>query len=138
MESIDQLFQSYSELLGNAKDCEPDLISITAIASVLHSFYSGMEKIFLFVAKEVDTNVPIGSGWHKALLTQMTEETKTRKSVISTEIAEKLNEYLGFRHVFRNIYCDLLDWSMLEKLILPVEKIWTDVKTEINLFLETK
>ena len=36
----------------------PDLVEITALASVLHSFYNGLENVFLSISKAVDADVP--------------------------------------------------------------------------------
>lgn len=48
---IDHLFESYADLLEQAQKKAPDLVEITAVASVLHSFYNGLENIFLSIAK---------------------------------------------------------------------------------------
>jgi hypothetical protein len=39
---------------------------MTALASVLHSFYNGLENIFLSIARHVDQQVPTGDRWHRA------------------------------------------------------------------------
>jgi len=55
---IDQLFESYADLLEQAQKKAPDLVEVTAMASVLHSFYNGLENIFLSIAKGIDQDVP--------------------------------------------------------------------------------
>lgn len=40
---IDQLFIAYSDLLERAQNNTPDLVEVTAVASVLHSFYNGLK-----------------------------------------------------------------------------------------------
>jgi len=55
---IDQLLKSYTDILYRVQEDTPDLVELTALASVLHSFYNGLEKIFLVIAKKVDKNVP--------------------------------------------------------------------------------
>jgi len=69
---IDKLFASYSELLNHAQNNEPNLVEITALASVLHSFYNGLENIFLTIAKRIDSQIPDTDQWHRNLLTNMT------------------------------------------------------------------
>lgn len=44
---IDQLFESYADLLEQAQKKTPDLVEVTAMASVLHSFYNGTEQFRL-------------------------------------------------------------------------------------------
>ena len=55
------------------------------IALDIHSFYTGIERIFEAIAHSVDQNVPAGSEWHKDLLEQMTvASSRVRPSVIKT------------------------------------------------------
>ena len=41
------------------------MVERTALGSVLHSFYTGLEGIFLTVAKRVDEQVPSGNRWQE-------------------------------------------------------------------------
>ena len=134
---IDRLFSVYADLLERAAQTPPDSIEIAAIASVLHSFYNGVENIFLIIAKGIDQEVPSGGQWHRDLLIQMTQETPKRKHVISTELAQRLADYLGFRHFYRHSYTFFLEWSEMEKLVLPVREVWEQVKQELLQFLDT-
>ena len=52
LHQIDNMLGSYEELLARCKEQEPSLVELTAAASVLHSFYNGVENIFLVVAKK--------------------------------------------------------------------------------------
>lgn len=58
LSQIEQLFESYTDLLKRVKERSPDLIEVTALASVLHSFYNGLENTFLSIAKGIDADVP--------------------------------------------------------------------------------
>ncbi|MGE0086307.1 MAG: hypothetical protein AB7S75_18010 [Desulfococcaceae bacterium] len=86
------------------KQHDPDLVELTALASVLHSFYNGLENIFLHIAKGIDKDVPADSAWHRKLLIRMAEETPNRKAVLSADLSEALTEYMGFRHFHRHSY----------------------------------
>jgi len=66
---IDHLLEVYVDLLGRAQHKTPDLVETAAIASILHSFYNGLENIFLAIAKGIDGDVPKGNRWHRNLLT---------------------------------------------------------------------
>lgn len=70
---IGTLFETYELLLDNTRNREPDLVEIAALVTVLHSFYNGVEKIFLSIAKYVDDFIPTENKWHKELLMQMTD-----------------------------------------------------------------
>ena len=107
------------------------------MASVLHSFYNGLENIFLSVAKGIDQDVPAGSQWHRDLLIQMTEPTPDRGPALSTMTAQRLTDYLTFRHFYRHSYSFFLEWRKVEKLVIPLAEVWKQAKDELQLFLES-
>jgi len=134
---IDQLFDSYADLLERQGKNDPDLVEITAIAAVLHSFYNGLENIFLSIAKGLDANVPSTAQWHRDLLNQMTNSTATRNPLLTIETSGRLSDYLGFRHFFRHSYSFFMEWEELEKLVTPLHEVWGQAKEEIEKFLTT-
>jgi hypothetical protein len=134
---LDQLFESYADLLEQVQKNMPDLVEVTAVASVLHSFYNGLENIFLSIAKGIDAHVPTGSQWHRDLLTQMTESTSSRGPVLTAEMVHGLTDYLGFRHFYRHSYSFFLEWDELEKLVTPLAEVWDQAKDELQLFLDS-
>ena len=134
---IDRLFVEYAELLERTQTVQPSLIELTALASVIHSFYNGIENIFLSISKEFDEEELTGTHWHQDLLTQMTKTTQTRGTVISVKTQQTLKNYLGFRHFFRHSYSYFLEWSQLEKLVQPLVEVWNEVKAELHTFLES-
>jgi hypothetical protein len=133
---IDRLLNTYQKLLQEAQDAEPDLVALTALASVLHSFYTGVENIFTTVAKEIDQQLPDGSRSHSDLLLQMTSSTVNRNSVVDIEMAKQLATYLGFRHFYRHSYSFLLDWAKQGDLVLELPDLWKDLRTDLERFLE--
>jgi len=132
---IDELFKAYSNLLHSIQKQEPDIIEVTACASVLHSFYNGLENIFLCIVKRIDRNVPTGDRWHRDLLYQIGKATPERNQVLMNKTIDQLVDYMGFRHFYRHSYSFSLDWKELEKLIVPVENIWQQIKDELEIFL---
>ncbi len=64
---IDSLFQLYQEELLDMER-SPNQVELAALGSVLHSFYNGIEKTLLIIAKNVDKTVPSDFDWHKSLL----------------------------------------------------------------------
>lgn len=132
---VDQLLESYAELLGRVQRSTPDLVEMTAVASVLHSFYNGLENIFLVIAKGLDEDVPTGKQWHRDLLTEMAKATPKRKAILTNELTYRLADYLGFRHFYRHSYSFFLDWDEMEKLVMPLTEVWEQTKAEIDLFL---
>ena len=134
---IDELFKSYSSILRIIRKEEPDLIEVTAFASILHSFYNGLENIFLCIVRRIDRNIPTGDRWHRDLLYQMGKAIPERKQVLSSKTIDKLTEYMGFRHYYRYSYSFSLKWEEIEKLIVPAKNIWQQIKNELEIFLNS-
>lgn len=126
---IDRLLNDFEPLLLKVKQTEPDLVEISAIASLLHSFYNGIEKIFEFIAIDLDGSLPQGASTHKKLLIQMAQGNEKRDALISEEIVSQLVQYLGFRHFFRHSYSFQLDWNKMKPLVDDINKFWDELKT---------
>jgi hypothetical protein len=130
------------ELLDKEKNSllkrRPSNYVVRAGGSILHDFYTGIEKIFESIAKEVDRRLPLGEEWHSELLHQMTLDLPgLRPPVITAHAEKKLREYLGFRHLFRKRYGFELDWQKLKKLLLGMPQIRSNLETEIGKFFDT-
>jgi hypothetical protein len=136
IELIERLFASYSELLQKVELAPPNLVEITALASVLHSFYTGLENIFQAIAKGIDCELPAGEQWHRDLLWQMARATTGRACVISDVTARRLLDYLAFRHFYRHAYSFFLDWNELSKLAHPMAEVWAGTRRDLEKFLE--
>jgi len=107
-----------------------------AQGSILHDFYTGCERIFLHIAKDIDRDVPQGEHWHIKLLKRMTRERgEARPEVISEDLARALRPYLGFRYVFRNIYGHALRPDRLCPLIERFECSLDRFQDEITRFV---
>lgn len=133
---IDQLLATYSDLLEAIQTQAPDIVQTTAAASLLHSFYNGIENIFKLVASKIDRVVLEGHAWHHQLIEQMAMHTNHRAAVISIETADLLMGYLSFRHFYRHSYSFFLEWARMEGLIQDLAKVWQIAKDEIQAFLE--
>ncbi len=135
IKQIDELFESYSVLFSHIHKRTPNLVEITAAASVLHSFYNGLENIFLTIAKGLDESVPLGEKWHRELLMQMADTNPKRGPVLNQETVQELAKYLAFRHYFRHSYSFFLDWKEMKVLVEPLEDEWKRIKDEVLEFL---
>jgi len=139
MSSLNELYFQIDPLINKAEqsDEESKIFYKRAAGSILHDFYTGIEKIFREIAIKIDENLPEGENWHIELLKNMATPKKKRDAVISHELMEKLKEYLGFRHLFRNIYGMELKWDRLKILLTKIrDDIWKRLKVEINLFIK--
>lgn len=94
------------KLSAELRECAEDTpILRRAKGSILHDFYNACERIFETIAREINGGVPLSGQWHKKLLYQMTLPIEgIRPAVISAKLAARLDEFLAFRHLFRNIY----------------------------------
>ena len=117
---------------------KPSNYVLRAAGSILHDFYTGIEKIFENIAKEVDRRIPLGEEWHSELLHQMTLDIKgLRPPVISSNTEKILREYLGFRHLFRKRYGFELDWQRMKRLLLKMPQVLSGLAKEIEIFFKT-
>ncbi|HKA52289.1 MAG TPA: hypothetical protein VKJ47_01370, partial [Candidatus Binatia bacterium] len=61
--------------------------------------------------------------------------TANRSKVISVELAQRMADYLGFRHFYRHSYSFFLEWGELEKLVTALPEVWDQIKRELSAFL---
>ena len=134
--NLNEVFLQITPLIEKADDGE-EVFYNRAAGSILHDFYTGLEKIFCNIAKRLDKGLPESEDWHIQLLKDMAEPKGGRPRVISKELLEELKEYLGFRHLFRNIYGTQLKWDNLKLLLVKIQDtLWKRLKDEIGLFIE--
>ncbi|MDP3012275.1 MAG: hypothetical protein Q8N27_06105 [Candidatus Hydromicrobium sp.] len=131
LNNIKQLLSELSECKGNS------YILRRARGSILHDFYNACERIFELITHRINGGVAVGQQWHKKLLYQMTMNIEdVRPPVISKKLAAELDEYLAFRHLFRNIYGFELESKRLDKLIEKFPDTVELLFKEINDFLK--
>jgi len=131
----DRVFEECDLFFQDMNYEEPDLLQKTVMANILHSFYTGIEKIFERIAKEIDKNVPTGNKSHQELLNNMYVKNNIRKAVINEEIYLLLNEYMKFRHFFRHAYSFQLNWAKMKPLAETLFDIWENLKRQLLSFI---
>ena len=66
-------------------------VYLESVALNLHSFYSGLERLFELIARHVDRSKPSGETWHRELLNHMASDIPdARPAVISAETADNV------------------------------------------------
>jgi hypothetical protein len=120
---IDLLLTTYTSLIDRVQQQSPDVVELAALATVLHSYYNGIESIFLAVARLIDGQAPQGTRWHRELLAQVARPTTTRPAVLSSSLETRLTVYLAFRHYVRHSYAFTLDWARLEPLVRQLRPV---------------
>lgn len=114
----------------------PGWVRTRTKASLLHDFYTGIERVFSRIAQELNGGLPNTEQWHRDLLQEMTLELENiRPPVISEGLFDDLVPYLRFRHLFRNLYGFELDWDKMKELDLNFKRVSSQVFTELQQFL---
>jgi len=139
---INQEISSLEALLRELKTLKPRLaqkeisnLDLRAAGSILHDFYNGVENIFRRVAQELNGGLPAGEDWHKQLLTDMSLDVKgVRPPLVSEDLKLKLQKYLGFRHIFRNVYGFHLEQEQIKVMVKEFPRILSWLKREIAAF----
>jgi hypothetical protein len=135
MAELTRLLAEFAPLLAKGAQLSLDTIETAAAASMLHSFYTEIEQILKLVGAEVNHSLPSGEFWHRDLLVQLTQPGDSRGPVISADLAERLKEYLAFRHVFRGASVALMRWEKMKPLALDAEMTFRRFKAELDAFL---
>jgi len=136
LSEIERTLKRATEGVKRAKQTGDDYY-LDGVALNLHSFYSGIERIFELIATNVDDMLPEGENWHKILLKQMAEEmTEIRPAVISDSVRLGFDEYRGFRHIVRNVYTYKFDSARIEKLTEKAGPLFARLRAELLAFAD--
>ena len=135
--SLKQLTEECTDFYKSNKMNIDTSANLRVIGSILHDFYTCIEKIFQKIAINIDDELPSDSSWHITLLDRMTlEMPKIRKRVINDDLKEILYDYLRFRHIFRNVYGFKLNWDKMGYLVKALESTQKKFDNQINDFFK--
>jgi hypothetical protein len=137
LEQLNRLLQTHRPLLSKCRSAKPDPIEISALAAMLHAFYTGIENILKRVAVELDNTPPTGEFWHRELLDNAARSGRARPPVISVHLRDLLRGYLYFRHVFRQAYTFELRWEKMAGLVNDCEDTLQELELELRNFFES-
>ncbi|MBC8179686.1 hypothetical protein H8E88_01060 [candidate division KSB1 bacterium] len=134
LESINKLADELKKEMENKNEGDNRRV----LGSILHDFYNCCERIFRRITNDINGGLIQSEAWHKELLYRMTIEIKgIRPQVISEDLAAELDDYLSFRHVFRNIYGFELRGERLDRLVDKFYSVSNNFSKEIAEFLKT-
>ena len=100
LDNVQKLVSEAREWMHQPPDW-PEMVRVRTAGSILHDFYCGIERIFRYIALQIDEDLPAGADWHIQLLHRMATPIETvRPAVLDHETMRQLDEYLRFRHLF--------------------------------------
>jgi hypothetical protein len=135
LRDLERVLEQTKEVLAHEE--WPDLAFNRTLGSLLHDFYTGVEKIFQRITLEMEGSLPAGPDWHIQLLRRMsTPIDQVRPAVLDDELAQRLGEYLRFRHVFRVVYGFELSRDRLQELAANLYKVFTSLDAQLGRFVE--
>jgi len=123
-----------SPLIARTREPELPVIETAAACTMLHSFYTEIEKILKLIALDLDRKLPSSESWHRDLLSQMAASTEMRPAVITPDLVTRLAELLAFRHLFRGASITLMRWDKLAPLVAKVDGVHKEIAQELNQF----
>jgi hypothetical protein len=135
-EQLNRLLETHQPLLVKCINTRPDPIELSALASMLHSFYTGIENILKRITVEFGESLPTSEFWHRDLLDSISRSTSRRPAVLSEHLKETLRNYLYFRHVFRHAYTFELRWEKMAELVLKCEDTLRRLEAELAAFFK--
>ena len=108
----------------------PEPVEVAALR--LHSFYTAVERALLLVSRAVNGGTPRqGEGWHRRLLERMAMATELRPAVLREDNQQRLQEYLRFRHLVRNLYADELRPEPIATLLRELPDVWEALEQDL-------
>ena len=115
----------------------PHTVRTRTVGGILHDFYCGVERIFRHIAVRIDEDLPSSADWHVQLLQRMTTDIETvRPAVLDRKTARQLDEYLRFRHLFRNVYGFDLEWERCRELLDDLPAMFSKLSQQLTTFDE--
>jgi hypothetical protein len=134
---IERLARTVEELdaaVQFVRDPKLERVALYAVAALIETFYTGVEKTMLRVAATFG-ETPEGAAWHRRLLESMALEVpKLRPPVLSTGTVQRLEPLLSFRHRFRNLYLFDLRPELVQELAEATPGVWRDARHDVEAF----
>lgn len=137
IEQLNILLERHRPLVEKVGIVEPDAIELSALAAMLHAFYTGVENIFKRITVELNEGMTKNEFWHRQLLDNMVQPGPERPAVISASLRDVLRGYLDFRHVFRQAYTFDLRWEKMAGLVQESESTLRRLESELNVFFKS-
>ena len=108
---------------------------LDATALNLHTFYGSVERLFDWLARDIDGSRPVGPSSHRELLAQMAMDIPgARPPVIAPATRAALDEFMRFRHLVRNLYTWDLVPAKIHALASQLPGTWEMLEEDLATF----
>jgi len=135
MSSVDRVIAEMGETLNRHTEKRPETVVVHGTGGMIHDFYTGIEKAVSVVTPALNGIESGGESWHRDLLRAATLDLPgVRPPVLGDATAERLSEYLAFRHVYRNLYAFNLRWERVKELAAGAVSLWPAVRADLDRF----
>ena len=133
-----QLMVAETERMLEKVERTGDQDYLGTVALNLQSFYTSVERIFIAIAKHVDTVIPNEENWHQGLLEQMAVEIPgTRQPVLAVQTQVLLDEFRRFRHVVRSNYAHQLEPELVQALARKLDLVSQHLIQDCQRYVES-
>lgn len=127
MENISKVLMELEKVKGRPNK---ELVVLVGIGAYLQNIYTGMENILKQLLLHKNISIPDTPTWHKDLL-----NLAVQHNFITKELANKMVDYLFFRHFFTHAYGFLINEAKLKPLMDNIADIYSEFKKEIEKYL---
>ena len=136
-QDLDRVVQRAEAAWAQARRMSDVDAYVDSTALNLHSFYSGLERLFELIVRHVDRAVPGGDTWHRDLLDQVAQDlVDVRPAVVSQSSRLALDEFRRFRHLVRNVYTMNLVPEKMTGLMTVLPALWPTLRAELLAFAD--
>lgn len=135
--AVGRVVAALGETLARHPEPDPEVAIVHGTAGLIHDFYTGIEKALCAVTPALNGMELGRDSWHRDLLRAATFElVGIRPPLLTEATAERLSEFLAFRHLYRHLYAFSLRWERVRQLASTVDSLWPAVRADLERFLE--
>lgn len=112
-----------------------DPLEVLGAAALVQGYYTIAERFFERVARDLNAAPAEGPDWHRRLLRSMTlDRPGIRPAILREALADRLDELLRFRHLFRNVYVLVLDAVRVSEVVNSALRLHEDLEVALRAF----